>query len=94
MVTTAIMHLRFADDINDEDRSLSGVLKFLTQTGVEDLENNSGEEEGGNVDKQFLAMIKAKHFYRIQNPDGTFKKVEAKNLHEKSQVKNGKTPLW
>ncbi|MDY2755975.1 MAG: type IV secretory system conjugative DNA transfer family protein [Candidatus Treponema excrementipullorum] len=83
MVTTAIMHLRFADDINDEDRSLSGVLKFLTQTGVEDLENNSGEEEGGNVDKQFLAMIKAKHFYRIQNPDGTFKKVEAKNLHEK-----------
>lgn len=87
MVTTTILHVRFCDDVPLKEKSLSGVLNFLTATNPdalrEKLSGGGGEEDSNLVDEQFLKMIESKHYYRIKNEKtGEDERVEAKNLHE------------
>lgn len=68
LLTTAILHVRFCDDFQGEDKSLAGVLHWLTQIDVEALKNGGGDngDENGEVGKQqCLEMIEKPHFYRI-----------------------------
>ena len=80
MATTAILHVRFSDNV--EDKSLAGVLKFLTHTDYATLKEKKNKEaqgeESGQGDEQFMSMLECKHYYVI---DG--KKIESKELHSK-----------
>ncbi len=80
MITTALLHVRFCDDI--EDKSLAGVLKFLTHTDYRTLQEKKSDEESSQGQEQFMSMINGKHFYRFHDEQGIAMKVEATSIHE------------
>jgi len=81
MLTTAILHTRFCDDCRD--KSLSAILRYLSCSDYRTLAEKKTSDEGSDQgQEQFLAMIKARHYYRIYNKKkGTYNKVVAENLH-------------
>lgn len=62
LVTGALLHIRFGDY---EDKSLAGLLHWLTDIDTEDLEGAKGDANGELGKKQCLEMIKSEHFYVI-----------------------------
>ena len=62
LVTGALLHIRFG---KYEDKSLAGLLHWLTDIDTEDLEGAKGDANGELGKKQCLEMIKSEHFYRI-----------------------------
>lgn len=62
LVTTTLLHLRFSDY---EDKSLAGVLKYLTHTDYSTLKNSQGEANNDLGKEQCLSMIDSKHYFTI-----------------------------
>ncbi|MBQ6565835.1 MAG: type IV secretory system conjugative DNA transfer family protein [Treponema sp.] len=62
LVTGALLHIRFGDY---EDKSLAGLLHWLTDIDTEALEGGNGDANGDLGKKQCLEMIKSRHFYVI-----------------------------
>jgi len=64
LVTGTLLHIRFSDY---PDKSLSGLLKFLTNTNYATLKSAGGNSEA-NADQgkeQCLGMIEAEHWFRV-----------------------------
>lgn len=86
LVTTAILHIRFCDDIPESQKSMNGLLKFLTATDDSTIEKmKQGKQDPESSEQgttQFLGMLDAKHSYTYYD-DKTkeFKKEEAEDLH-------------
>ena len=62
LVTGALLHIRFG---TYEDKSLAGLLHWLTDIDTETLEGGNGDANGELGKKQCLEMIKSRHFYKI-----------------------------
>lgn len=62
LVTGALLHIRFGDY---EDKSLAGLLHFLTEIDTESLESAEGDSKGDLGKEQCLEMIKSRHWFRI-----------------------------
>lgn len=62
LVTGALLHIRFGDY---PDKSLAGLLHFLTEIDTESLESAEGDANNDIGKKQCLEMIREKHWYKI-----------------------------
>lgn len=87
LVTTAILHIRFCDDIPEDQKSMNGLLKFLTATDEATIEKmKAGKQDPESSDQgttQFLGMLNAVHSYTYYDEETkTFRKEEAAALHE------------
>jgi type IV secretion system protein VirD4 len=83
--TTAILHIRFCDDF--KDKSLAGVLHYLTYTDYRTLMEKPAGGDEGNSDQgreQYMSMLNEhQHFYHLYDKKTkSYKKVEAVNLHK------------
>lgn len=87
LVTTAILHIRFCDEVPESQKSMNGLLKFLTATDEKTIEKmKSGENDPEQSDQgttQFLGMLSAAHSYTYYDEETkTFRKENAEKLHE------------
>lgn len=58
----SLLHLRFSEY---EDKSLAGVLHFLTETDVSSLKNAKGESNNEQGKAQCLSMIETTHYFTV-----------------------------
>lgn len=75
-VIPAMLHLRFCDDVPESEKSMAGLLRFLS--GGEDKKSKDSKQG----DEQFKGMQKAKHYYHFLDEKGNDKKVLAEELHK------------
>ena len=62
LVTGSLLHIRFGDY---PDKSLAGLLHFLTDVDEKSFEKQSGEANNEIGKKQCMEMLHTKHYFRI-----------------------------
>lgn len=92
LVTGVLLHIRFGDY---EDKSLAGLLHYLTDIDTATLESAQGEANDDLGKAQCLEMIKSKHFYTIteqmyRNRPQYYESMSFGNVKGKSLVKKDK----
>lgn len=66
LVTTTILHIRFCDDVPENEKNLAGVLHYLTKTDYRTLKNQkTGQENNDQGKEQCLSMIEARHCFSV-----------------------------
>lgn len=82
LLCAALLHVRFSDY---EDKSLAGVLHFLTETSVDSLKNAKGESNSEQGKEQCLKMIETEHQFKISKEMYNLKK----DFYDKKNLKPG-----